>query len=235
MTSTPANDPAPRGVFVVFEGGDGAGKSTQVALLSQWLGERGVEHVLTREPGGTALGTRLRELLLHVEDGGPVPRAEALLFAADRAQHAATLVRPALAAGRWVVSDRYIDSSIAYQGGGRDLDTDEVARLSAWATDELVPDLTVLLDVPVAVGAQRRRSAAAPEDRMESESVRFHEQVAQRFRQLAEAAPQRYLVLDATAEPAALSAAVRDRIDALRGALPDGLPDGHTERSGVRP
>ena len=205
--------PPRRGLFVVFEGGDGAGKSTQVQLLARWLEERAVPHVVTREPGGTPLGARLREVLLHTDDG-PSPRAEALLFAADRAHHVERLVRPALERGEWVVSDRYVDSSIAYQGGGRGLDADAIADLSRWATDELVPDLTALLDVPVDVGAARRGRAA---DRMESESAAFHEQVAQRFRQLAAAAPRRYLVLDATRPADELAAIVRARLEPLAG------------------
>lgn len=214
VTASPAGYDAaqaaegPVGLFIVFEGGDGAGKSTQMRCLSRWLNGRGIPHLTTREPGGTPLGARLREVLLH-SDEAPTARAEALLFAADRAQHVESVILPALTRGDWVLCDRYVDSSIAYQGGGRDLDPRQIATLSRWATGGLTPDLTVLLDVPVHVGASRRRGAA---DRMESESVAFHEQVAARFRELAARAAQRYLVLDATAPAEAISAAVLARL-----------------------
>lgn len=207
------------GLFVVFEGGDGAGKSTQAGLLSQWLAEQGIDHVLTREPGGTALGERLREVLLHSSDGLGA-RAEALLFAADRAEHVERVIIPALDSGRWVVCDRYVDSSIAYQGGGRDLDVRQIGALSRWATAGLVPDLTVLLDVPVAVGAARRQG---PADRMESESFAFHEQVAQRFRDQALRARDRYVVLDATRPPQELARAVREKLAQIIEAPAPGL------------
>lgn len=211
LESHPGSEPgaAPRrGRFVALEGGDGAGKSTQLELLVAWLREQGVTAVTTREPGGTSLGTALREVLLH--SGQRVsPRAEALLFAADRAQHVAHLIEPALAAGDWVLTDRYSDSSIAYQGAGRELDRAQIARLSTWASDGLTPDLTVLLDVPTQVGAARR---AGPADRMESAPQAFHEQVRQGFLDLAAAAPQRYLVLDATHAPETIAAAIRERL-----------------------
>lgn len=198
-------------VFIAFEGGDGAGKSTQVAALAGWLRARGREVVVTREPGGTELGVRIRELLLH---GGEVaPRAEALLFAADRAQHVAAVVRPASERGAVVLTDRYVDSSIAYQGAGRDLRAAEVARLSAWATGELVPDLTVLLDVTPETGRARRRDRA--EDRMETEAAEFHARVRAGFLGLAQAEPSRYLVLDAAEPPEALAEAVATRVARL--------------------
>jgi len=198
-------------VFIAFEGGDGAGKSTQVAALARWLRARGREVVVTREPGGTELGFRIRELLLH---GGEVaPRAEALLFAADRAQHVAAVVRPASERGAVVLTDRYVDSSIAYQGAGRDLRAAEVARLSAWATGELVPDLTVLLDVTPETGRARRHDRA--EDRMETEAAEFHARVRAGFLGLAQAEPSRYLVLDAAEPPEALAEAVATRVARL--------------------
>jgi len=198
-------------VFIAFEGGDGAGKSTQVAALARWLRARGREVVVTREPGGTELGVRIRELLLH---GGEVaPRAEALLFAADRAQHVAAVVRPASERGAVVLTDRYVDSSIAYQGAGRDLRAAEVARLSAWATGELVPDLTVLLDVTPETGRARRHDRA--EDRMETEAAEFHARVRAGFLGLAQAEPSRYLVLDAAEPPEALAEAVATRVARL--------------------
>lgn len=214
-TGTPtqtATGPA-RGRFVALEGGDGAGKSTQLALLATWLREAGLSVVTTREPGGTSLGVSLREVLLHSGEAVS-PRAEALLFAADRAQHVAHLLEPSLAAGEWVVTDRYSDSSIAYQGAGRALDRAEIASLSAWATGGLTPDLTVLLDVPTDIGAARR---AGPADRMESAPDAFHAQVRQGFLDLAAAAPQRYLVLDATESPQEIAAAIRE---SLQGWVP---------------
>lgn len=216
-----ATRPASRahpGAFVVFEGGDGTGKSTQARLLAEWLrSEGGHEVVLTREPGATPVGVRLREVLLH---GDPVAgRAEALLFAADRAHHVASVVRPALERGDIVVSDRYIDSSVAYQGAGRDLDGDEVSRISRWATEGLVPDLTVLLDVdPVISKARRARDAGrAGEDNLESQAGDFHQRVRARFLELARREPHRYLVVDGGMTVEEVQAAVRVR---AREALP---------------
>ena len=203
-------------VFIAFEGGDGAGKSTQVARLAARLRERGHEVVTTREPGGTELGAVIREQLLHGAQVGP--RAEALLFAADRAHHVDTLIRPALERGAVVLTDRYVDSSVAYQGAGRDLDAAEVASLSAWATGGLVPALTVLLDVSPQTGRRRRSGRAA--DRMETEAEAFHERVRRHFLDLAEAAPERYLVLDAAAAKADLASQIAARVEAV---LPAGV------------
>ena len=205
------------GLFVALEGGDGAGKSTQIRLLVEHLAGQhaGREVVVTREPGGTDLGRRIRELVLHGDH--VVPRAEALLFAADRAHHVESLVRPALDRGAVVVGDRYVDSSIAYQGAGRDLDAVEVASISRWATEGLVPDLTVLLDVDPATGRSRR---GTEHDRLEAEPTAFHERVRQHFLDLAAAAPQRYLVLDASRPPQELGAEVARAVDGLlEGAL----------------
>jgi dTMP kinase len=213
---TPAR-PARRtypGVFIAFEGGDGSGKSTQGHLLAEWLREdQGHDVVLTREPGGTPIGTRLRELLLG--PGTAVgARAEALLFAADRADHVSSLVRPALEAGSIVVTDRYTDSSVAYQGAGRELDGDEVARVSRWATDGLLPDLTVLLDVDPEIGRGRRAGDAGRDgdDRLESLSDDFHARVRERFLDLARREPHRYLVVDAGQGVEEIHAAVRARV-----------------------
>jgi dTMP kinase len=187
------------GVFVALEGGDGTGKSTQGRLLAEWLREdQGHDVVLTREPGGTPTGVRLRELLLA--NGSELgSRAEALLFAADRADHVSSLIKPALQTGSVVVTDRYTDSSVAYQGAGRDLDGDEVARISRWATEGLVPDLTVLLDVdPLISRARRARDQARDgEDKLESLPDDFHHRVRSRFLDLARREPHRYLVVDA--------------------------------------
>ncbi|MEJ6489765.1 dTMP kinase [Leucobacter sp. USCH14] len=188
------------GTFITFEGGDGAGKTTQAALLEQWLEGRGLEVVRTREPGGTRLGAEVRRLLLHGGDeiGAVDARAEALLYAADRAQHVSKVVRPALDRDAVVVQDRYIDSSLAYQGAGRVLEVDEVRRISEWAAGGLWPDLTILLDIDPESSAGRRRSRGDAADRLESEDVAFHIAVREGFRALAKADPHRYFTVDAT-------------------------------------
>jgi len=205
------------GIFITFEGGDGAGKSTQAELLGEWLEARGHEVVRTREPGGTRLGAELRTLLLHGGDdvGAVEPRAEALLYAADRAQHVAKIVRPALERDAIVVQDRYIDSSLAYQGAGRVLDVDEVRRLSEWATGGLWPDLTVLLDLDPDVAADRLRGRGATADRLESEAAGFHRAVREGFLALAAADADRYLVLDAARPVDELHARVLTRVAPL--------------------
>jgi dTMP kinase len=212
-----AVDPvAGTGLFVVFEGGEGAGKSTQAVKLAAWLKLRGYEAVLTREPGATELGMRIRSLVLDVAPGdsgdhAPGPRAEALLFAADRAQHVDKVIRPALERGAVVVSDRYIDSSIAYQGSGRALGKDEVAWVSAWATGGLKPDLTVLLDVDPADGLHRAKAGGAG-DRLEQEELEYHEKVRETFLQLAAADAHRYLVIEAGGTPDEIAAKVREAV-----------------------
>jgi dTMP kinase len=185
------------GLFVAFEGGEGAGKSTQVERLATWLREGGQQVVTTHEPGATPVGAEVRRLLLHSPQ--PLtPRAEALLFAADRAHHVDTVIRPALDLGDVVITDRYVDSSLAYQGAGRKLAMDEVRRMSRWATGGLEPDLTVLLDLPPEEGLRRARARSGPADKMERESAEFHAAVREAFRAIAEADPRRYLVVDAT-------------------------------------
>ncbi len=201
--------PAP---FIVFEGGDGAGKTTQIQRLAARLRAQGRTVVVTREPGGTPLGAQIRELVLHGEHVDP--RAEALLFAADRAHHVATLVRPALERGEVVLQDRYLDSSVAYQGQGRDLVPEQIRDLSLWATRELQPDLTVLLDVDPGVGRARR---GAVHDRLESEADEFHARVREQFLAMAAAAPERYLVLDASRPRAELADRIAARVAELPG------------------
>ena len=212
------------GVLIAFEGGEGAGKSSQIRMLAERLQAEGREVVVTHEPGATPLGAGIRELLLH-RPGAVSPRAEALLFAADRAQHVDAVIVPALRAGKIVITDRYVDSSLAYQGAGRELTVDEVFRLSRWATQGLRPDLTVLLDVPAQVGLARA-SGRGEADRLERESIEFHERVRRGFRVLAEAEPRRYAVIDATAEPRTLAGIVRLAVDPVLGAAPvrDNLP-----------
>jgi dTMP kinase len=201
-----------RGLFVAFEGGEGAGKSTQVRLLADVLRARGVEVVVTYEPGDSMIGPDVRRLVLGHDRTGLSPRAEALLYAADRAEHVDAVVRPALEAGSVVLTDRYVDSSLAYQGAGRPLAYDDVARVNAWATDGLLPDLTVLLDLDPVDGLHR---AGATPDRLESEPVAFHERVRTQFLALAAAEPARYLVVDATAEVGDVAGRVADAVLAL--------------------
>jgi len=205
-----------RGVFVVFEGGEGAGKSTQVTALADALRAEGRDVVVTREPGATEVGRRIRAMVLEGGDDLS-PRAEALLYAADRAHHVATVVRPALARGAVVISDRYVDSSLAYQGAGRTLPVEEVSWLSSWATGGLKPDLVVLLDIDPAVGLRRVASRGAGADRLESESVAFHERVRYAFLDLAAADPRRYLVLDATQPAEEIALTVFDRVTPMLG------------------
>ena len=184
---------AARGVFITFEGGDGSGKSTQIQSVRDWFESRGREVIVTREPGGTELGTEIRRLVQNGPEDVDA-RTEALLYAADRAYHVATVIAPALERGAVVLGDRYIDSSLAYQGAARSLGVDEIASLSAWATRGLYPSLTFLLDLPPEVGARRRTDAP---DRMERESMDFHERVRHEYLRLADAEPDRFVVIDA--------------------------------------
>lgn len=200
------------GLFVSFEGGDGAGKSTQARLLGEWLTGLGREVVLTREPGGTELGHLLRDAVLHGDHVDA--RTEALLYATDRAHHVASLVRPALERGAVVVTDRYLDSSVAYQGSGRDLGADEVERLSLWATNGLLPALTVLLDLDPVTGKAR---LTGDPDRLERAGDEFHQRTRQAFLDRAAADPGRWLVLDATQPLDELAARVRARVAELLG------------------
>lgn len=203
-----------RGLFLTFEGGDGSGKTTQSALLTEWLTqhERTVLHA--REPGGTELGLEVREIVMH-RRGFVAPRAEALLYAADRAQNVATVVRPALERGDIVIQDRYLDSSVAYQGAGRVLSMAEVRELSLWATEGLLPDLTVLLDLDPAVGRTRLDASRTRYDRLEAEQLDFHTRVRDAYLELAAAEPERFLVLDATRPVDELQQSIRDRVSDL--------------------
>ena len=203
------------GLFITLEGGDGTGKSTQAALLGEWFTEQGREVVFTREPGGTDLGLELREIVLHSR-GDITARSEALLYAADRAHNVATIVRPALARGAVVIQDRYLDSSAAYQGAGRVLDPDEVRHLSMWATENLVPDLTVVLDLDPTVGRERLEAANKRFDRLESEALDFHVRVRDAYLAMAASEPDRFVVVDATLD----RLEIRDAIVARLGARP---------------
>ncbi len=213
MSTEPAA-PLPRGLFVAFEGGDGAGKSTQALLLADALRASGHEVVLTREPGGTPAAEAIRDVVLTPDFAGLDPRAEALLYAASRAEHVARLVLPALQRGAVVITDRYLDSSIAYQGVGRGLGADVVGEINLWATRSLLPDVTVLLDVDAGAGLAR----VAEPNRLEAEPEAFHATVVQAFRALAAGDPERYLVLAAHDDRDVIAAAVLDRVRHLLAA-----------------
>ena len=206
------------GLLLALEGGEGAGKTTQARLLAIWLRDQGYEVIATQEPGATKVGMRLRALLLDKAHAGLSPHAEALMYAADRAEHVASVIRPALESGAVVITDRYIDSSLAYQGAGRQLSIEEVARLNRWATGGMAPDLTILLDLPPSAGLARRSPSA---DRLEAEPIAFHERVRHGFLALADAEPGRYLVVDANLPPGRISQQIQDRV---RGILPDPVP-----------
>jgi dTMP kinase len=204
-----------QGIFISFEGGEGAGKSTQSNLLKDWFEKKGFKVLLTREPGGTKLGNQLRSILLANETGEISPRAEALMYAADRAHHVYSIVRPALNNGEVVITDRYLDSSIAYQGAGRILLPTEVARISRWATESLTPTLTIILDLPANIGLSRLKGA----DRLEIEPVIFHERVRQEYLNLANTDPERYLVVDATQNVETIHNMIVERVAQLPAIL----------------
>jgi dTMP kinase len=203
-------------VFISFEGIDGVGKSTQIRLAEEYLQSRGQNVLTTFEPGGTELGQEIRNLLLH-RKGDVAHRAEALLYAADRAHHVATKVRPALAAGQVVITDRFLDSSVAYQGAGRKLSAEEVRNISVWAVDGLLPDLTILLDLEAAKAAKRRETTGQEADRLEREKLDFFEAVRDEFLKLASAEPQRFLVVDAEASPEEIFEQIAPKLDELLG------------------
>ncbi|WP_372968480.1 dTMP kinase [Microbacterium sp.] len=207
MTSDP-------GLWITLEGGDGSGKTTQSNLLADWLVETGRTVLRTREPGGSDVGQLIREIVLH-HRGDIAPRAEALLYAADRAHHVATVVRPALARGEVVLQDRYLDSSVAYQGAGRVLDGAEIRDLSLWAAEGALPDLTVLLDLDPEAARVRLDSADKPFDRLEAEKTEFHARVRDAYLDLAAAEPDRFLVLDAAGTAESIADRIRERVSAL--------------------
>ncbi|MEY2815503.1 MAG: hypothetical protein RJA78_79 [Actinomycetota bacterium] len=202
------------GLFISFEGIDGVGKSTQADLLETWLQGKGKTVVRTLEPGGTEVGVEIRKILLH-HRGDLAPRAEAALFAADRAHHVASKIRPALSRGEIVITDRYFDSSVAYQGAGRELSQTEVRDLSLWAVGGLLPDLTVLLDLPADVARNRRNGSGTEPDRLESEKIEFFERARQAYLDLARAEPNRFLVIDASATVDQMQHQIVDRVAGL--------------------
>ena len=206
--------PDTKGVFISFEGIDGVGKSTQADLMQSYLSSRGLEVTRTLEPGGSDLGVEIRHLLLH-RKGEVSIRSEALLYAADRAHHVASVIRPALAKGQIVISDRFLDSSVAYQGAGRELDLTEVRDLSLWAVDNLLPDLTVLLDLDAAAASIRRGKTGAEPDRLERETITFFEAARNSYLELAKKEPNRFHIVDASQDPDSIWKQIQPRLDAL--------------------
>ncbi len=228
--TVPAEPVAGRaGLFLAFEGCEGVGKTTQARMISIWLREQGYDVVMTHEPGATKIGMRLRAMLLDTASAGLSSRSEALLYAADRAEHVTQVIDPALARGAVVITDRYIDSSLAYQGYGRGIPTDDIARLNSWATDGRMPDLTVVLDMPPEAGLSRHSHSA---DRLEAEPLEFHRRVRAGFLELARADPERYLVLDAAAPPGEVTQEIKDKIREL---LPDPVPHAAEAVTGTFP
>lgn len=202
------------GLWITLEGGDGSGKTTQAGLLAEWMQQRGRTVLRTREPGGSEVGVLIRDIVLH-HRGDIAPRAEALLYAADRAHHVATVVRPALARGEIVIQDRYLDSSVAYQGAGRVLDATEVRDLSLWATEGALPDLTVLLDLDPSTARRRLDAEDKPFDRLEAEREDFHARVRSAYLALAAAEPRRFLVVDASLDPDDIAVLIRARMSVI--------------------
>jgi dTMP kinase len=205
------------GLFISLEGIDGVGKSTQSDLLEEFLRAQGREVVRTLEPGGTELGQEIRHLLLH-RKGDVAPRAEALLYAADRAHHVATKIRPALERGEVVLTDRYLDSSVAYQGVGRALRAQDVRDISMFAVEGLLPNLTILLDLEASAAAERRSKTGEAPDRLEQEKIEFFEAVRQAYLDMAAAEPNRWLVIDARESVDEMQAKIRNRVAELLGA-----------------
>ena len=205
------------GLFITFEGGEGSGKTTQLQALLSYLRSRGWDPVDTRDPGGTCIGKQIRSLLLDRGNVGMVPATELLLYEASRAQLVHEIIRPALAAGRTVLCDRFTDSTVAYQGYGRGLDLELIARLSALTTDGLRPDVTFLLDLEPAVGLRRARQRVTERkerhDRIEEEVLAFHQRVRAGYRAIAAAEPERVIILDASLETAEVEGRIRGRVD----------------------
>lgn len=231
MTANAGVGDAHEGVFITFEGGDGSGKSTQIERVREWFAARGHTVMVTREPGGTELGVDIRRLVQN----GPEdvdPRTEALLYAADRAYHVATVVAPALARSEIVLGDRYIDSSVAYQGAARSLGVEEIRSLSQWATAGLRPSLTFLLDLPPEVGARRRTDQP---DRLERESMDFHERVRHEYLRLADAEPERIVVIDAVGTPDEVFAEIRGVLDERFGDTPPSSASADERPTGATP
>ncbi|MFC3627273.1 dTMP kinase [Vogesella amnigena] len=202
--------------FITLEGLDGAGKSTHLTFIRQWLQQQDIEAVFTREPGGTPLGEKLREILLDIDTEATLD-TETLLMFASRQELISTVIRPQLAAGHWVVSDRFTDATFAYQGGGRGVPAERIAVLEHWVQQGLQPDLTILLDVPLEVARERMSGTRLP-DRFEQEREDFHQRVRQMYLARAQANPQRFLVLDANQPLEALQQRIAAALAALKAA-----------------
>jgi dTMP kinase len=214
MSFSPLEIPTPEklsGLFIVFEGGDGAGKTTQIEKLAKFLRSKNREVLVTREPGGTVMGKSIRDWLLEQTEVEVDPKSEALLFAADRAHHMHTLIRPALAANKIVIGDRHIDSSVAYQGVARNLGIENIKNISLWAVDGILPNLIIVLDIDVEVGQSRLNR----KDRLDRESKEFHEKVNKAYLELAAMNPKKYLVIDAQLPIDEIARQIQDRVEKL--------------------
>jgi dTMP kinase len=223
-----------RGTFITLEGPEGSGKTTAARHLAEWLRRRGIPTVLTQEPGGTPLGEEIRRIVLHVRGMSDDldPRADALLYAAGRAQHVARVIRPALERGEWVVCARYLDSSLAYQGAGYGNDPLELRRLQEFATYGLLPDLTLLLDVPVEVGLERTRRRAEWNRFEDTEAVAFFQAVRDAYLRLAAAEPDRFRVVDGSGSVDDADRAIREIIDPIIAQLAQAWSPSAPRRSG---
>jgi len=207
-----------RGRFITFEGGEGSGKSTQAHLLGDRLRAAGRDVVVTREPGGTPVGEQIREIFLGSGDDPIASTTEALLMSAARAEHVAKVIEPALAAGSWIISDRYIDSTYAYQGGGRGLPVRQLQKIQELATGLLLPDLTFLLDLPVTSGLERRKRIASTNNRLDAETVAFHERVRSGYHSLVAVDPVRWIVVDGTQPIEAIASTIWREVSSRFGA-----------------
>jgi dTMP kinase len=202
------------GLFITFEGPEGSGKSTQVRILAKYLSENGRDFITSREPGGTYLADALRTILLDKETGNMSAKAELLLLQTARADHVEKIIKPAIDSGQIVICDRFTDSSIAYQGGGRGIDTETICRLNSFSTGDIKPDLTFILDVPPEIGLERARGYGRKElDRLESEDLDFHIRVRETFLALAKKSPERYLVLSGTESVASISEKITSKVE----------------------
>jgi len=202
------------GKFITIEGGEGAGKSTNIPFIESYLRDRGIELVFTREPGGTPLSERIREILLDKNEAAMAGDTELLLMFAARAQHLEQLIRPSLQEGKWVVCDRFTDATYAYQGGGRGIAIDRIAQLENWVQGDLRPDLTIIFDLPVEVGIQRAGNRSTP-DRFEQENLDFFNRVRQCYLDRASASPDRYAVIDASPDLQTVQASIKSVLDKL--------------------
>lgn len=211
MTTTSSTS----GMFISFDGGEGSGKSTQIKKLHLWLEEKlGKEVICTREPGGTQLGDEIRSLLIDPKFKNYSPKAEALLYAASRAQHVHELIAPCLKRGTWVISDRFIDASLAYQGVGRNLGVHPIAKLNHWATDDLLPDLSVILDIDPKIGISRAKTRQGGQlDRLEQEKIEFHQKIRHYYKSRAEKDPEHYLLINAELDENEIHELIKKKVE----------------------